>query len=211
MIIPTFPATLPGISFPVKRSPSFQTIEHTAVSGVSTTQSPQAFATYDYDLPFEFLRADSVTQEIQTLMSFYQARLGKGLPFHFNDPDDNQVVGQLLGDGDGATLNFGFYRTMVGIADPIQDAIASGLNVYVNGVLKTLGADYTILTTSQYGTNYGIAFTVAPGNGLQVSADFSYNWLCRFTEDSSEFSKFQYYNGNGLWEAKSIKFRSVLQ
>ncbi len=210
MTIPTFP-TLPGLSFPVKRSPSFQTIEHKAVAGNSTTQSPQPYAIYSYELPFEFLRADNVTQEIQTLMSFYQARLGKGLPFHFNDPDDNQVTAQQLGVGDGATVNFGFVRAMVGVADPIQDVIAAGLNVYINALLQTLGVDYTILTTTNYGTNYGISFAVPPVAGRIVTADFSYNWLCRFDQDVQEFSKFQYYNGSGLWESKSVKFSSVPQ
>jgi uncharacterized protein (TIGR02217 family) len=212
MAIPTFPS-LPGLAFPVKRSPSFQTIEHKAVAGNSTTQSPQPYAIYAYDLPFEFLRADNATLEIQTLMSFYQARLGKGLPFHFSDPDDNAVVGQALGTGDGVTKNFGFVRTMAGggVADPVQDAIAAGLNVYDNAVLKTITTDYTILTTSLYGTNYGVSFVTAPLAGHSITADFSYNWLCRFDDDVLEFSKFMYLNGKGLWEAKSVKFSQDAQ
>jgi len=190
MTIPTFP-TLPGLSFPVKKSPTFQTIEHKAVAGNSTTQSPQPFAIYAYELPFEFLRADDVTLEIQTLMSFYTARRGKAQPFHFNDPDDNAVVGQSLGLGDGATVNFAFIRTMVSNADPVQDAIAAGLNVYVNGVLQTLGVDYTILTTAQYGTNYGVAFTVAPAAGLPSRRIFpitGYAALTRTSKSSPSFS-----------------------
>jgi uncharacterized protein (TIGR02217 family) len=210
MAFPTFP-TLPGLSFPVKRSPTFQTIEHKAVAGNSTTQSPQPYAVYSYDLPFEFLRADNATLEIQTLMSFYQARLGKGLPFHFNDPDDNQVTGQSLGVGDGTTTDFGFVRTMVGVADPIQDAIAAGLVVYINGIAQPLTTGYSILSTSNYGTNYGIRFVVPVVAGRVVTADFSYNWLCRFDQDAQEFSQFTRLNGKGLWEAKSVKFSTVQQ
>jgi uncharacterized protein (TIGR02217 family) len=203
---PTFP-TLAGLSFPVKRSPTFQTIEHKAVAGNSTTQSPQPYAIYSYDLPFEFLRADNATLEIQTLMSFYQARLGKGLPFHFNDPDDNEVIGQALGIGDGVTTDFALIRTMVGIADPIQDAIP-GFAPYVNGVIV---AGCTPLTTSNYGTIYGVRYPAPPAVGATVSVDMNYNWLCRFDQDAQEFSQFTRLNGKGLWEAKSVKFSTVQQ
>lgn len=210
MAIHTFP-TLPGLSFPVKKSPAFSTIEHVSVAGGSTTQQPQPFAKYRFELPYEFLRADNATVELQTLMSFYQSCGGKANPFHFFDPDDNAVVGQALGAGDAISTDFAFVRTMVGIVDPVQDAIAIGLNVYVDGVLKATPADYTLLSSSQYGTIYGVRFTVPPAGGLVVSADFTFNWLCRFDEDVVEFSKFSYLNGSGLWEAKSLKFTSVLQ
>lgn len=206
MAIPTFP-TLPGLSFPVKRSPSFQTIEHKAVAGQSTAQSPQPFPIYRYELPFEFLRADNATLEIQTLFSFYTARRGKALPFHFNDPDDNAVVGQVLGVGDGVTTDFALIRTMVNNIDPTQDAVAATVVPALNGVITAI----TGLFTSQYGTLYGIRFAPAPGVGVVVSASFSYNWLCRFDEDVVEFSKFQYLNGKGLWESKAVKFSTVLQ
>jgi uncharacterized protein (TIGR02217 family) len=212
LAIPTFP-TLPGLSFPVKRSPSFQTIEHKSVAGSSTAQSPQPFAIYAYDLPFEFLRADNATLEIHQLMGFYTGRIGKGLPFHFNDPDDNAVVGQVLGVGDGVATDFGFVRTIAGTAlvDPIQDAIAAGLNVYINGVVQPLTVEYSVLTTTQYGTNYGIRFVAPVGAGQTITADFSYNWLCRFDQDAQEFSQFTRLNGFGLWESKSVKFSTVLQ
>lgn len=210
MVIPTFP-TLPGLSFPVKRTPGYATIEHKAVAGNSTTQSPQPFSIDAYELPFEFLRADNVLLEWQTLMSFYKSRRGKSLPFHFNDPDDNHVAGQTIGIGDGVTTDFAFVRTMVSAVDLIQDAVAAGLVVYVNAVVKATPADYTLLTTTQYATNYGVRFAVAPAAAAVITADFSYNWLCRFDQDAQEFSKFQYYQGSGLWEAKSIKFSTVLQ
>lgn len=206
MVIPTFP-TLPGLSFPVKRLPSFQTIEHKAVAGNSTAQSPQAYPAYSYDLPFEFLRADNFTLEVQTLMSFYTGRKGKALPFHFNDPDDNAVVGQVLGIGDGATTDFALVRTMVNNVDPIQDAIAPTFTAFLNGVPTAVAA----LSTSQYGTFYGVRFAPAPGAGVVVTANFQYNWLCRFDEDQVEFGLLQYLNGKGLWESKSIKFTTSLQ
>lgn len=208
MAIPTFPV-LPGLSFPVFRKPSFATIEHKAVAGNSTTQSPQAYPLYSYELPFEFLRADNFTLEVQTLMSFYTSRKGKALPFHFSDPDDNAVVGQVIGIGDGATTDFGFVRTMVSAIDPLQDVTFA--TVYNNGVPQVFGVDFNNLYTTQYLTNYGIRFAVAPAAGRVITSDIIYKWLCRFDEDQAEFAMLQYLNGKGLWEAKAIKFSSVLQ
>lgn len=210
MAILTFP-TLPGLSFPVKKSPAFSTIEHFTVQGGSTTQSPQPYANYKFELPFEFLRADNATLEIQALMGFYAACLGKATPFHFNDPDDNSVTGQGLAIGDNVTTDFPFVRTMGQNVDPIQDVIAAGVNIYKNGALQTLTTAYSILSTAQYGTNYGIRFVAAPAAGTLITADFNFNFLCRFDDDALEFSKFQYLNGKGLWESKSVKFTSVPQ
>lgn len=198
---------LSGLTYPVKKTPSFQTIPHDAVSGVSTTQSPQPYAKYAYDLPFEYLRSDNVNHELQTLMSFYTACKGMGVPFYFSDPDDNSVTGQLLGVGDGVTKAFPFLRTMGSVIEPVQSAIAAGLNVYDNSVLKTLTTDYTILQTSQYGTNYGVEFVSAPADGHEITADFSYYWLCRFSEDTNEFSKIM----SKIWESRSVKFKTALQ
>lgn len=206
MAIPSFPV-LPGLSFPVKRTPTFSTIVHKSVAGTSTRQSPQPYAIYAYDLPFEFLRADNATLEIQTLMSFYESRLGKGLPFHFSDPDDHAVVGQTIGLGDGVTTQFGFVRAMVNAIVPIQDADGTSISVFVNGVNTPVG----VLLTSQYATIYGVVFAAAPAVGTVITASFNYNWLCCFDEDVQEFSKIQYLNGRGLWESKSIKFSSVPQ
>jgi uncharacterized protein (TIGR02217 family) len=211
MAILTFP-TLAGLAFPVNKTPAFSTIEHFSVQGGSTTQQPQPFAKYKYELPYEFLRAANPQFELQTLMGFYQACGGKANPFHFLDPDDNAVVGQALGIGDGGTTSFAFLRTLASlVVDPIQDAIAAGMNIYVGGVLKATPADYTLLSSSQYATLYGVHFTVPPGVGVAVTADFSFNWLCRFDDDAVTFAKFSYLNGSGLWEAKSVKFTSVPQ
>lgn len=206
MAIPTFP-TLPGLAFPVKKSPMYQSIIHESVSGVSTGQSTQPYPRYAFDLPFEFLRAASVYLELQTLMGFYQSCRGRAYPFHFSDPDDNAVVGQPLGLGDGVTTDFALLRSIGASSDPVQDAVAAGLIAYVNAVPTAV----TLLTTSQYATIYAIRFAAAPGAGAAVTVDFGYNWLCRFDMDTQEFSKFLRVNSAGLFEAKSVKFTSVLQ
>jgi len=202
MTIPTFP-TLTGLSFPVRKTPMFQSIVHKSVAGVVTAQSPQPFATYAYELKFDMLRSDNANLELQTLMSFFQAVRGRGLPFHFNDPDDGLATAQGLGIGDGVTTQFILARTMGSVVDPIQDAIAAGMTVFLDGV----SVPFTVLTTAQYGTIYAISFAAPPNVGQIVSATFAYNFLCRFDMDTQDFSKFM----NQFWEASSLKFSSAPQ
>jgi uncharacterized protein (TIGR02217 family) len=205
MTIPTFP-TLPGLTFPVKKTPTFQSVLHKSVAGVATVQAMQPYAIYAYELPFEFLRSDSVNLELQTLLGFYQAQRGMALPFHFLDPDDSTVTLQSLGVGDGVTTQFALIRTLVSAVDPILDVDVGSITVYVNGV----SAPFTVLTTSQYGTIYGVNITTPPGGGLAITATFTYKFLCRFSEDSIDLSKLFYLSGSGLWSS-TVKFASVLQ
>lgn len=213
MTIPILP-TLAGLTFPVTKSPSFDaTIEHQAVAGNSTTQSPQPWPIFNYELPYSALRGDVANAELQSLQGLFESLKGRGLPFHFPDPDDGSVTNQALGTGDGVTTDFGFVRTIGLSTIPVQDVIASGLVVKVAGVTQSLGTAYSILTTTQYTTNYGIRFAGGhiPG-AAAVTATFSYYWLCRFTMSAAEFSKFMFTNDGsaGIWEA-SLKFKSVWQ
>lgn len=50
-------------------------------------------------------------------------------------------------------------------------------------------------------------FTVAPGGGLPVTADFSYYYRCRFLDDAlPDLQEFLYQ----YWELESLRFRSLL-
>ncbi|WP_441256433.1 AAA family ATPase [Bradyrhizobium sp. 482_C4_N1_1] len=60
MTILTFPA-LSGLTWPVKKSPSFQTLKHKSVAGTSTMQSLQPYAIYAFELPFELSPANGET------------------------------------------------------------------------------------------------------------------------------------------------------
>ncbi len=204
MTIPVFP-TLAGLIWPVKRSPLFNTIEHNAVSGKSTTQSLFAYPKYRYEVGYDILRSDA-NAEWQTLFSFFVLVKGKASPFHFYDAADNVVIGQQLGVGDGVTTDFLFVRTLGSATDPVQDVRSTGtLKFYLNGVLQSSGVN--LLNTSQYATLYGIRFVTPPANGVIVTADFDYYWLCRFNEDEAEFSQFM----SVFWELRAIKFTSVKQ
>jgi len=139
-------------------------------------------------------------------MSFFQLVAGAALPFHFNDVYDNQVAGQVIGTGDGSTLVFDFVRTLSLVTEPVQDVIQTGVVVRVATVVQS-SSTYSFLIDPNWGCAYGIQFGAghAPASGAPVTADFSYNWLCRFDDDTAEFSSFMF----NFWELKKLAFTTL--
>lgn len=201
MAILTLP-DMPGLSFPVKRTPAFQSIVHRSVAGSTTAMALQPYALYSYELPYEFLRSDPTFAEWQQITSLFQRCRGRALPFRFDDPDDDSVTGQGLGLGDGTTIDFAFVRTLGLIVDPIQDVTEASITVYLDGV-ETAG--FTVLRTAAFETIYGVRFTVPPAPGVVITGDFDFTYLCQFDDDLLEFGKMTFLNGNGLWET-TLKF-----
>jgi hypothetical protein len=71
--------------------------------------------------------------------------------------------------------------------------------IFVAGVLKVFGSDYTISATGL------VTFVAAPGAALAITWTGSYYWRVRFDLDQAEFNNFL----SQLWEAKKIVFVSV--
>jgi len=200
--IPTFPP-LKGLAWPVTRAPLQSTIKQEAISGKQTRLQLYTFGRYRYGLTFSYLGSGAQNQDWQLLTSFFQSVAGAALPFHFNDMYDNQVAGQLLGTGDGAALTFNFQRTLSLVTEPVQDVMADSVTLRVaTDVVPS--ANYTLLTDPNWGCVYGVAFKpgYAPAPGAPVTADFSYNFLCRFDDDTAEFSSFMF----NFWELKKLSF-----
>jgi len=196
--------TLPGQLWP-KRTPEWSTRTQEAISGKQTRVSLWSYPRWTWELSFEMLRSIAATPEFQTLVNFYNGRQGSFDSFLFTDPSDNAVTGQGLGIGDGHTTSFQLVRAFGGIGGFVEPIWAPNLvsNVYVGGVVQS-PASWQV---NGWGTPSPgqVIFTTAPATGLIVSADFSFYFPCRFTEDQVEFEEFM----AGLWMAKSLKFQSL--
>jgi hypothetical protein len=191
---PVFP-TLPGITYPVKRSPNWRAVKQDGLSGKRTRLSLFTDPTYSFELPFSFLRSDSVNLEWQQLQGFINSLNGAVGLFGFTDPDDNSVSGQGFGEGDGTTLGpFQLVRALGGFAEPVF--LLNGYpTIYVNGIVNT---QWKIDAFGNVFFNSGNA----PASGALLSWSGSYYWPCRFDEDTTDFSKFL----NQIFELKSLKF-----
>lgn len=109
---------------------------------------------------------------------------------------------QAIATGDGTTTAFSMIRSLVtaGAQDLIQNFVLPPA-IYVNGVLKTVGTDYSI---DQYGT---ITFVVAPPAAQTISWIGQFYFRCHFLEDKWQDLEEDYFQ---IWKMDGMKFESVL-
>ena len=198
---PSLPA-LPGQAWSVHKTPTFSTRVAKHVSGREVRQGLYVFTLYQFELTFDGLDGNGSFQglqanSLQTLMGFFLQMQGQFNTFLYADPTDGSVTGQDLGDGDGTTTSFTFVRALGGFAEPVG---------WVTN-LASVSLDGTVQDPSTYAlvTPNTLTFTTAPGAGVQISADFSYAFVCRFLADTSDFENIM----NGFWQNTSLKFQSV--
>jgi len=124
--------------------------------------------------------------------------------FLFQDPSDWKVAAQTIGTGDASTTVFQLQRAMGatlsggGILEPITAPNVVSA-VYLNGITQD-PASYSVDPATGL-----VTFATAPGSGLSVTADFTYYFRCRFTEDKYDFENFMFR----LWQLKKLTFISV--
>jgi len=202
MALPVFPSSsLPGLTWPVKRAPSWQTIKQDALSGKRTRFALQAFPIWRYELSFSLLRAQAAYAEWQTLVGFYNSLYGGEGLFQFNDPNDGSVTAQQFGVGTGLTATvFQLVRSLGGFVEPVYlPNTASGFHIYDNGTDVTANASVG---------NYGaVSFaSIAPALGDALTWTGSFGWPCRFDDESMDLDNFMYQ----YWELKKLTFSSEL-
>jgi uncharacterized protein (TIGR02217 family) len=191
--------TLDGLTFDSKKAPQFSTIIQKAVSGREVRAALQTYPILTWTLTFELLRQAT---DLPVLMGFYMSRQGSYDPFLYTDPNDNTVAGQLLGAGDGTTVNFPLIRAFGGFNQPVENGVATA--VYKNGVSQS-GTTWSITNATAGGYHNQITFTSAPANGVAISADFTFSWRVRFGDDAVEFNNFI----TGRWETSGLKLIGV--
>lgn len=198
---------LPGQGWSVIKGAKFSTRTQRAVSGRETRVLDQILPIWTWTLTYDLLRDKNDTRsggalgatfdELRTIAGFFLQMQGAFQAFAFNDPSDNAVTGQSIGIGNGSQLTFQLQRTFGGFAEPIL-APHTVSHVYVDGVDSggwSVNSDTGVVT-----------FLAAPANAKPITADFTYYFKVRFSEDSAEFENFMYQ----LWQLKQIKLQSVL-
>jgi uncharacterized protein (TIGR02217 family) len=204
-------SAIPGVTFNVKRTPTFQNRTVIAISGRETRIAEWSLPRYSYELVFEFLRTEAVFQELQQLAAFYLNRQGGFDSFLFDDVDDDSATAQLIGTGDGSTVQFQLSRAYGKPGQPLWvDPIYAPIAVTaltVAGVTKVQGTDYGVGTWQNGVTPPGTVnfLTGAPAVGAPILATFTYYWPCRFAGDTLDFTKFM----KTLWLAQKVGFMTI--
>jgi uncharacterized protein (TIGR02217 family) len=220
---------LVGLAFNVVRRPKGNTSVETHVSGRETRLGYWTYPMYEWDLTYSVLRdfipcpGFTIPSELKRLEGFFLAVQGSLLGFYFQEPDDDHVVGQYLGTGDGTTTDFLLVRTWgdptytsppsaglpfnsATVTEPVGDIDPAPSVFYLNGLQQLAGA-YTIKKPSPY--NSSVSFVTAPAAGVVVTADLWYYFYVRFKDDTLDFEKFSGPPGAGFWMIKKLTLVSL--
>ena len=213
-----------GLSWEVVKNPTLSTDIQSSLAGrevrIQNFQNPiwEFTLIYEYLLNDPRFRDDTGSTPLEQLIGFFLARGGQFDDFLLNESDltqrleDSVFSGQPIGTGDGVTVNFQLVRNFGGFLEACQNPANQSAKVYVNGVAKVQGTDYTISLGM-------VTFTLAPALGATITADFTFLHRVRFdlgtsrgnsssssgTREGIEFSNF-YYN---LYECKEVQLISV--
>jgi uncharacterized protein (TIGR02217 family) len=183
--------SLPGLSWPIGRTPLYSTSIQTSTSGLEVRLSNWAYARYKYNLTYEFLREGSKT-ELQQIAGLFGRMRGQFDTFLFADPDPafSLATNQTFGVGDGITTVFRFARTYgAQFSEPVA-ACLPGAVVFANGASVS-----ACTIDANAGT---VTFTTAPMTGVVLTWSGTYLWRCRFDKDELSTEQFM----KDLWKGQ---------
>lgn len=198
--LPIFPI-LPGQGWSVKQTPIFSTKVATHSSGREVRSSLYGNAKYQFELTFDGLDSNGIyvglqPYSLQALKGLYLYCKGQFGTFVYSDPTDNLVFNEPIAYGDGTTTSFVLQRA-VNLQPEIVSWVHRVYAVYINGV--SVPDTFTLTSPNTINLNF------TPTNGSFITADFSYAYQCRFSDDQNEFENYM----NGLWKVDSLKFESI--
>jgi uncharacterized protein (TIGR02217 family) len=138
--------------------------------------------------------------QLDELIAFFRARQGRAIGFRFKDWTDYQAAGQNLGTGNGTVTQFQLVKKYtsgsVTVTRTISKPVNNGtLKIYLNAVLQ--GSGYSVNYTTGI-----VTFTVAPGAGVVVTADFEFDVPVRFDIDHLDPSIDDF--GTRSWEGITL-------
>lgn len=138
-----FPS-LSGLGWSVTRTPLWKSRVQEVISGKETRIAYWSCPRWQWEMSFDFLRQAGANQqasgfvgasygEFAELAGFFNARQGQFDTFLYQDPDDNTVLGQAIGIGDGSTTSFALMRAFGNFVEPVlaPSALAAA---YIGGV-----------------------------------------------------------------------------
>lgn len=173
-----FPA---DISYGATGGPTYATSVVTTVSGHEKRNANWSQARGRWNVAHGLKHRDQVA----ALIAFFRARRGRAHGFRFKDWTDFQAFAQTLGTGNGANKIFQLVRDYAsgGIVEQrvITKPVGGTVALYLNGTPQ--GAGWSVDPTTGL-----VTFTVAPGNGVVVSADFEFDVPVRFDTDQMEIT-----------------------
>lgn len=178
-----------GISYGVTGGPRRRTEIAALASGAEERNALWADSRREYNAGYGIRSHD----DLHTVLAFFEARLGQGRGFRFKDWLDwksgppliaTTATDQLLGTGTGALATFQLVKAYTSggrtWTRTIRKPVAGTVKIAVAGVVKALGTDFTVDTTTGV-----VTFLPGrlPGAGAAVTAGFEFDVPVRFATD----------------------------
>lgn len=193
-IFPTFP----GLKWGRKKTAVWSTGTQKSASGRELRTAYYTYPQWRFSLSFEVLRTKASVNELEQLAGFFNARKGSFESFLYEDPTDNAVADQPIGNTVQGVTRYQLVRSMGGFIEPVL-AVKERPAVKVGGVALTYGRDYSV-------TDKGVlVFNTPQTPGRPITWTGGFYFRVRFTSDTVDFENVL----GSLWAAKKIEFTSV--
>ena len=193
-VFPTFP----GLKWGRKRTAVWSTNIQKSASGREIRSAYYTYPQWKFSLSFEVLRTKASINELEKLAGFFNERRGSFDSFLYEDPTDNKVTDQLIGNVVQGVTRYQLVRNYGGFTEPVL-AVKGTPTVKVGGVALTYGRDFAI-------DNNGVLVLNTPQTpGRPITWTGGFYFRVRFTSDTVDFENFIGH----LWSAKKIEFTSL--
>ena len=135
--------------------------------------------------------------EMEEIIAFFYARMGRAYSFRFKDWADFELSAQVLGTGDGSTVDFQLIKTYQSgswayerlISKPVDGTLT---NVSINAVNQVEDTDFTV----DYATGIITFDTAPPDTQIVAVGSCEFDVHCRFDTDHLNVT-------HDMWETMS--------
>ncbi|HFB6717545.1 TPA: DUF2460 domain-containing protein [Neisseria gonorrhoeae] len=188
----------PGLKWGRKKTAVWSTGTQKSASGREFRTAYYTYPQWRFSLSFEVLRTKASVNELEKLAGFFNARKGSFESFLYEDPADNAVTDQPVGNTVQGVARYQLVRSMGGFIEPVS-AVKERPAVKVGGTVLAYGRDYTV-------TDKGVlVFNTPQPPGRPITWTGGFYFRVRFTSDTVDFENVL----GSLWAAKKIEFTSV--
>lgn len=188
----------PGLKWGRKKTAVWSTGTQKSASGREFRTAYYTYPQWRFSLSFEVLRTKASVNELEKLAGFFNARKGSFESFLYEDPADNAVTDQPVGNTVQGVARYQLVRSMGGFIEPVS-AVKERPAVKVGDTALAYGRDYTV-------TDKGVlVFNTPQPPGRPITWTGGFYFRVRFTSDTVDFENVL----GSLWAAKKIEFTSV--
>jgi hypothetical protein len=205
-IFPTLALPKGSRGWPIDKYPTFSTIVETpaALRG-ETAISKTPYPIWQFTMTFPKLDSNfnDPTGYLNQVAGFFMQMRGQARSWLYDDPADNTIPSTApasFGLGDGSTKAFQLTRPIAGGIDIIQN-LNGAPKIFIAGVQKTTGADYSIDSLGV------ITFTTAPALNAVLAWSGKYYFRCRFLKDALDQLSNVMTN---YWTIQQLDWKSVI-